>query len=107
MGDWKMPEELKEIFQHINIHLLEVGVRWGSKTAEQVVRVAELLRSERLLSTPTERDAREKRRAELEAALDGANHQNTAAWVKVEKLKAEVEKLNSELELCEESEARL
>jgi len=40
-----------------------------------------------------ERDANKNRIAELRAQLDEARHENTAAWIKTERLEAEIEGL--------------
>jgi len=101
MTKWKMPEWMQEIYVELDISqfikkdeannrdsLSNEGVN-----AQGFIEALEMTRRKKLLSTPTEREANKNRIAELKAKLDAAKHENTAAWIKTEKLEAE----NSEL----------
>jgi len=79
MTEWKMPEWMREVLNY-NEEISQAGYEKDLLTS---------LRKAKLLSTPTERDANERRIEELEAKLDAAKHENTAAWIKTEKLEAE------------------
>ena len=113
MTDWKMPEWLIEMWDAIGLHsrvsspeMLETYMNmeyFQHPVGYYQIKMLERLRKHNLLSTPSERDAQNKRIAELEArlkiegdhpfpegydALDMAND-------RIKILKAEVERLQS------------
>ncbi len=124
MTDWKMPEWMRDVFwdagyadyAFIESYYKRKSTDIPNPLSEHIVKLITSTREHRLLSTPTERDANDKRLeiiteqgktiiatmterdklvkriAALKAALDNAKHENTAAWVLNEKLKKEADK---------------
>ena len=87
MTDWKMPEWMREVWEYIyksmpnlSNNAKEFNIRESIKRTEGEMNdidvdwcdadFAEVAREKRLLSTPSERDANDKRIAELEAEVE-------------------------------------
>ena len=93
MTDWKMPILMipGPLAVRLEDFLRAEGYPAGKNSASHIDWLLKELRNLNLLSTPAERYANERLIASLEDKLDAAIHENTAAWVKAEKLEAEVE----------------